>query len=97
MKSSVKPAAVLIAMLLMAVLVVAVHADDGSDLAAGVPVTAEQTEVLYADGVCNVPMHSVWQILFFVSLTLNAAAVVVIVVLIWKKKHVHKDDIPLVD
>lgn len=97
MKSSVKRIAMLITVLLMAALVLAVHAEDGSDLAAGVSVTAEQTEVLYADGVCNVPMHGVWRVLFFASLALNAAAVVVIVVLIWKKKHVLKDDIPLVD
>lgn len=103
MKSCKKRIAMLCAVLLMAALVLAVHAEGSGDLAAADVGTAEiltppeQTEVLSAGEDCNVPMHQVWQILFFASLALNALAVAVIVVLIWKKKHVRKDDIPLVD
>ena len=90
-------------LLLVAALMLAVHAEGSGDFAAADTGAAESltvsepTEVLSDEKVCNVPMHAVWQILFFVSLALNVAAAVVIVILIWKKKHLHKDDIPLVD
>lgn len=41
---------------------------------------------------CDIPMHKVWPILFFISLILNVVLVVVIV-----RKKSKKDDTPLVD
>ena len=103
MKSCKKRIAMLAVVLFVAALMLAAHAEGSGALAAadvGVAeslTTSEPTVILSEDGVCNVPMHQVWPILFFTGLALNVAAVVVIVVLIWKKKHLHKDDIPLVD
>lgn len=46
---------------------------------------------------CNISLHKLWPILFFVSLALNIGfAVVIIVYLVHKKKN-QKDDTPLVD
>ena len=46
---------------------------------------------------CNIPMHKVWPVLFFVSLAVNVALIVLIIVYISKKKKNQKDNTPLVD
>ena len=56
-----------------------------------------EVEVLPDGDYCNIPMHRVWPILFFVSLGLNAVLVVVIGTMVAKKKKNAKDDTPLVD
>lgn len=54
-------------------------------------------EVLPEGDFCNIPMHPLWQILFFVSAALNVALVVLIVTYTIKKKKFQNDDTPLVD
>lgn len=56
-----------------------------------------EVEVLPEGEFCNIPMHKLWQILFFISLILNVVLVVVIVVIVSKKKNNAKDKTPLVD
>lgn len=46
---------------------------------------------------CNIPMHRVWPILFFVSLALNVVFVVLVVVYVVRRKKNAKDDTPLVN
>lgn len=46
---------------------------------------------------CNISMHRVWPILFFVSLALNVVFIVVIVVAVVRRKKNAKDDTPLVN
>ena len=56
-----------------------------------------EVEVLPKDDYCNIDMHRVWPILFFISLGLNAILVAVIGMAAAKKKKNAKDDTPLVD
>lgn len=56
------------------------------------PVTPAEPEGEY----CNIPMHKVWPILFFISLIANVVLVVLLVV-VNKNKKKTKDDTPLVD
>lgn len=56
-----------------------------------------EVEVLPEGEYCNVPMHKLWAILFFVSLILNVVLIIVIVVIVSKKKNNAKDKTPLVD
>ena len=56
-----------------------------------------EVEVMPKDDFCNIPLHKLWPILFFVSLVLNVVLVVVIVVIVSKKKNNAKDKTPLVD
>ena len=56
-----------------------------------------EVEVLPKDDYCNIEIHRVWPILFFVSLGLNAILVAVFVMMAAKKKKNAKDDTPLVD
>jgi len=56
-----------------------------------------EVEVLPKDDYCNIEIHYVWPILFFVSLGLNAILVAAIVMMVAKKKKNAKDDTPLVD
>ena len=56
-----------------------------------------EVEVLPKDDYCNIEIHRVWSILFFVSLGLNAVLVAVFVMMAAKKKKNTKDDTPLVD
>lgn len=54
-------------------------------------------EVPPTDDYCNIPMHRVWPVLFFISLAVNVALVAVIVIYIRRKKQNRVDDMPLVD
>lgn len=56
-----------------------------------------EVEVLPEGDYCNIEIHYVWPILFFISLGLNAILAAVIVVMVEKKKKNAKDDTPLVD
>lgn len=56
------------------------------------PVPTEPT-----DDYCNIESHRVWPILFWISLSLNIAAVVLFVVIFMSKKKKTTDDTPLVD
>ena len=46
---------------------------------------------------CNITMHRIWPILFFISLALNIVFIVVIVVAVIRRKKNAKDDTPLVN
>ena len=46
---------------------------------------------------CNIPMHYVWPILFFISLALNIVFVVVLVLRAVKRKKNEEDNTPLVN
>ena len=46
---------------------------------------------------CNISMHRVWPILFFVSLAVNVVFVVLVVVYVVRRKKNAKDDTPLVN
>ena len=54
-------------------------------------------EVPPTEAYCNIPAHRVWPILFAISLTLNVALAVLIVMYIRNKKKNQHDDTPLVD
>lgn len=56
-----------------------------------------EVEVLPKDDYCNIEIHYVWPILFFVSLALNAILIAAFVMMAAKKKKNAKDDTPLVD
>jgi len=57
-----------------------------------VPVAVEPTE-----DYCNIPIHGVWPILFWISLAFNALFIAGITLYIVHKKKNQKDDMPLVD
>ena len=46
---------------------------------------------------CNIKIHKIWPILFFVSLGVNVLMGSVIVALVTRKKKNRKDNTPLVD
>lgn len=46
---------------------------------------------------CNVPVHKVWPVLFFISLAANVVLVIVIVMYVKRKKKNLTDNTPLVD
>lgn len=50
-----------------------------------------------AEPYCNIPMHHVWPILFWVSLALNLALITLIALYVLNKKKQRRDDTPLVD
>ena len=50
-----------------------------------------------SEAFCNIPLHQVWPVLFFVSLALNLVMAAVIVIYIARKRKNQKDDTPLVD
>ena len=54
-------------------------------------------EVPPENDFCNIPMHRVWPVLFFLSLVLNGVLIAVIVLYIYRKKKNQQDDTPLVD
>lgn len=54
-------------------------------------------EVEPTDPYCNISIHHVWPILFFVSLALNVGFIVLIVVYVVRRKKNQTDDTPLVD
>lgn len=53
-------------------------------------------EVPPSSDFCNIPMHRIWPVLFFVSLGLNIALIVLLITVITRKKR-KTDDTPLVD
>ena len=53
-------------------------------------------EVPPSDDFCNIPMHRIWPVLFFASLGLNLALIVLLVMTISRKRR-KNDDTPLVD
>lgn len=63
----------------------------------GLIVQEVPVEVPPTDDYCNIPMHRIWPVLFFVSLAVNIALVAVIVIYIRRKKQNRVDDMPLVD
>ena len=54
-------------------------------------------EVPPTEDFCNIPMHRVWPVLFFISLALNVALAAVIILYIYRKHKNQQDDTPLVD
>lgn len=46
---------------------------------------------------CNIPIHRVWPVLFFVSLAVNILFIILAVVYFSRRKKNQKDDTPLVD
>ena len=54
-------------------------------------------EVPPSEDYCNISIHRVWQVLFFVSAALNVILAAVIVVYTTKKKRKQRDHTPLVD
>lgn len=54
-------------------------------------------EVPPTDDYCNIPMHRIWPVMFFVSLVLNVAFLAVILIYVYQKKKNRTDDMPLVD
>jgi len=49
------------------------------------------------DDFCNISIHQVWPIVFFISLALNVAFVVLAVIYVTRRKKNRKDNTPLVD
>lgn len=56
-----------------------------------------EVEVEPKDPYCNISLHKVWPVLFFISLALNVVLIVLIVVFVNRKKRAQKDSTPLVD
>ena len=57
-----------------------------------------EVEVEPKDDFCNISIHKVWPILFWISLALNIALAALIVVYIVRRRNsTQKDDTPLVD
>lgn len=57
----------------------------------------KEVEVLPSDPYCNIKMHKVWPILFFISLGINVVLAGLIIGFFAKRKKNQKDDTPLVD
>ena len=69
-------------------------------LAANGPGTIVQdveVEVPPGEDYCNIPMHKVWPVLFFMSLAVNVGLIALIAVYVAKRKKNMKDDTPMVD
>lgn len=63
-----------------------------------VEVIKEVTKEVEPSGpYCNIPMHKVWPILFFISLGLNLLLLLLLLLALRKKKKDQKDDTPMVD
>lgn len=56
-----------------------------------------EVEVEPSDDYCNIKIHYVWPILFFISLALNLGFIALIVVYVVRRKKNQTDDTPLVD
>ena len=54
-------------------------------------------EVEPTDPYCNIPIHKIWPILFFISLGLNLLLLLLLLLALKKKKKDEKDDTPMVD
>ena len=57
----------------------------------------DQVVVPPDEDFCNIPLHKVWPILFFISLALNVGLVTLIVLYVAKRRQNMKDDTPMVD
>lgn len=57
----------------------------------------QKVEVEPQGDYCNIRIHYVWPVLFFISAALNVLFIVAIVVFVSKRKKTQKDDTPLVD
>ena len=53
-------------------------------------------EVLPQDDFCNIPVHRVWPLLFFISLALNIVIIIIVVIVSVKRRN-QRDDTPLID
>ena len=56
-----------------------------------------EVEVMPGDDYCNIHMHKVWPILFWISLALNLCFIALVVIYFVRKKQNQKDNTPLVD
>ena len=56
-----------------------------------------EVEVEPQDDYCNIKIHYVWPVLFFISLALNLGFIALIVVFVVRRKKNQTDDTPLVD
>ena len=54
-------------------------------------------EVLPEDDYCNVSVHKIWPVLFFISLAISLMLGALIVIYLMKRKKLRKDDTPIVD
>lgn len=73
-----------------------IKALSGAQTAPEVIVQEVPVEVPPSDDYCNISTHRVWQVLFFISLTVNVALAAVILIYISKKKRKQRDHTPLV-
>lgn len=56
-----------------------------------------EVEVMPGDDYCNIHMHKVWPILFWISLALNLCFIALVVIYFVRKKQNQTDNTPLVD
>lgn len=56
-----------------------------------------EVPVMPSDDYCNIHMHKVWPILFWISLALNLCFIALVVIYFVRKKQNQKDNTPLVD
>ena len=56
-----------------------------------------EVEVMPGDDFCNIHMHKVWPILFWISLALNLCFIALVVIYFVRKKQNQTDNTPLVD
>ena len=69
-----------------------------ADLEQGEQTTpTEPTEPAPEGEYCNISIHYVWPILFFISLAVNVVFIILLVLYIVKRKKNEKDNTPLVD
>lgn len=71
-------------------------------LSSNIPSTGgdgSQSEVVVPpeEDFCNIPLHKVWPVLFFMSLAVNVGLIALIVIYVAKRKKNMKDDTPMVD
>ena len=57
----------------------------------------KEVEVLPDKPYCNIHIHKVWPILFFISLGINVILIGLIIAFFAKRKKNEKDDTPVVD
>lgn len=60
-------------------------------------VQEKPVEVPPTDDYCNIAVHRIWPVMFFVSLALNVTLMAVIAIYLYQKKKNRTDDMPLVD
>jgi len=67
------------------------------EVGSGTIIQEVPVEVLPSDDYCNITIHNIWPILFFISLALNVAMAAVIIIYVLRVQKSRKDDTPLVD